>query len=233
MTGWASPLAAAGTSFGDLWQYLADPAHWQGSSGFLARLAQHFAYSAETLVVAAVIALPLGLLAGHTGRGGALVSVLADASRALPTLGMLTAFAIAVGVGLAAAVIPLILLALPSILVNTYVGVRGVDAQLVDAARGMGLRPWQVLWRVEVPVALPLVVLGLRTAALQVVSTATVAAYVGLGGLGRYIIDGEATRNYAELGAGAVVVAAFAIVVEVAFLAAQRLVVSPGLRLPA
>lgn len=223
-------MAAAGTSLGDLFSYLTTSANWEGPAGFLHRLAQHLGYSAETLLVAAVVALPLGLLSGHTGRGGAVLSLLSNTSRALPTLGLLTIFAILIGVGINAAIIPLVFLAIPSILVNTHVGVRSVDRNLVDAAFGMGLTGRQVLWRVEVPVALPLITLGLRTAALQVVSTATIAAFVGLGGLGRYIIDGQASHNFAELGAGAVVVAVLAIVIEALFLLGQRLLISPGLR---
>lgn len=220
--------ASGGTSFLDLFSYIG--AHWGGSDGLLHRLVQHLGYSVEALLLSALIALPLGLLTGHTGRGATVLTLLSNASRALPTLGVLTVFAVLIGVGLDAAIIPLIFIAIPSILVNTYVGVRNVDRALVDAARGMGLRPGQVLWKVEVPVALPLIVLGFRTAALQVVSTATIAAYVGLGGLGRFIIDGQAQRNFAELGAGAVAVAAFAIVTEAVFLAGQRLLVSPGVR---
>ncbi len=223
-------VAAGETSVSGVFSYLTTAANWTGTQGLPHRLVQHLGYSVETLALAAVIALPLGLFTGHTGRGGSVISLLANASRALPTLGLLTIFAIVIGVGLEAAVIPLVVLAVPSILVNTHVGVRGVDPSLVDAARGMGLTGRQVLWRVEFPVALPLVVLGLRTAALQVVSTATIAAYVGLGGLGRYIIDGQATHNFAELAAGALVVAVFAIVTEAVFLLGQRLLVSPGIR---
>jgi osmoprotectant transport system permease protein len=223
-------IVASATSFSGIFSYLTSAANWHGSDGFGIRLAQHLGYSLEALLIGAVIALPLGLLTGHTGRGGALLSVLSNMSRALPTLGLLTIFALVIGVGLEAALIPLVFLAIPAILVNTYVGVRGVDRALVDAAYGMGLTPTQVLLRVELPVALPLIVLGFRTAALQVVSTATIAAYVGLGGLGRYIIDGQASRNFAELGAGALMVAAFAIVTEGLFLLAQRVLVSPGVR---
>jgi osmoprotectant transport system permease protein len=223
-------LAATDHSAGGIWPYLTTASNWHGSHGFGDRLVQHLGYSVEVLAISVAIALPLGLVSGHTGRGGAALSLLANATRALPTLGLLVIFALLIGVGLSAAVIPLVLLAIPSILVNTNVGIRGVDRVLVDAARGMGMRPAQVLWRVEVPVALPLIVLGLRTAALQVVSTATIAAYVGLGGLGRFIIDGEAANNFAELGAGAVVVAVFAIVTEALFILAQRFAVSPGVR---
>jgi len=221
-------LADGSPSFSSLFSYIS--ANWGGDDGVLHRLLQHLAYSAEALGLAALIALPFGLLTGHTGRGGTLLSLLSNASRALPTLGVLTIFAVLIGVGLGAALIPLILIAVPALLVNTHVGIRNVDGRLVDAAKGMGLSPWQVLGRVEVPVALPLIVLGLRTAALQVVSTATIAAYVGLGGLGRFIIDGQATRNFAELGAGALTVAVFAIVIEATFLILQRFLVSPGIR---
>jgi osmoprotectant transport system permease protein len=224
-------LAAGGTSFYDLFSYLG--AHWTGSGGVVHRLVQHLGYSASALAVSAAVALPLGLVTGHTRRGSAVLGLLSNASRALPTLGLLTIFAVLIGVGLDAAIIPLLFIAIPSILVNTAVGIRGVDPVLVDSAKGMGLTPWQVLSRVELPVALPLIVLGFRTAALQVVSTATIAAYVGLGGLGRYIIDGQATRNFAELGAGAVAVVVFAVSVESLFILGQRLVVSPGLRRPA
>ncbi len=220
--------SSGGTSFVDLFSYMGS--HWGGSEGLLHRLVQHFGYSVEALLLSALVALPLGLFTGHTGRGATVLTLLSNASRALPTLGLLTIFAVLIGVGLDAAIVPLVFIAVPSILVNTYVGVRNVDRSLVDAARGMGLKPGQVLWRVEVPVALPLIVLGFRTAALQVVSTATIAAYIGLGGLGRFIIDGQAQRNFAELGAGAVAVAIFAIATEAVFLAGQRLLVSPGVR---
>lgn len=218
------------SSFTGLLRWLTTWSHWTGGSGIEHRLAQHAAYSAEALVLAAAVGLPLGLAAGHTRRGGALLSSLAGAGRALPTLGLLTLFAITVGVGLSAALVPLVLLAVPPILVTSYEGIRGVDPALVEAARGMGLRPRQVLARVELPVALPLVLLGLRTAALQIVSTATIAAFVALGGLGRFIIDGQASRDYAQLGAGAVLVAVFALATEAAFLLIGRLLVSPGLR---
>jgi osmoprotectant transport system permease protein len=226
----ADMIAAAGTSGSDVFSYLTTASNWHGSSGIPERILQHLGYSAEALLLAAAIALPLGLLSGHTGRGGAALSMISNASRALPTYGLLVLFAILIGVGFQAALIPLILLAVPSMLVNTYVGIRDVDRSVVDAARGTGMRGWQVLLRVEVPVALPLIFLGLRLAAIQVVSTATIAAAVGLGGLGRYIIDGQASRNFAELGAGALLVCLFAIVIEAFFLICQRILVSPGVR---
>lgn len=222
---------SGGTSVGGILSYLGTAANWSGSSGFLHRLLQHVGYSGLTILIAIAVALPLGLVTGHTRRGGALLTLVSNTTRALPTLGLLTIFAITIGVGLEAAVVPLLLLAIPAILVNTNVGITSVDQTLVDAAHGMGLTPRQVLWQVEIPIALPLIILGLRTAALQVVSTATIAAYVGLGGLGRFIIDGQGSGNYAELGAGAVVVAVFAISTEALFFAAQRVLVSPGVRI--
>jgi osmoprotectant transport system permease protein len=219
-------IVASSTSLGGLFSYISS--HWGGASGVFDRFLQHLGYSVEILVISVVIALPLGLITGHTGRGGVFLTMLSNVSRALPTLGLLSVFAILIGVGFDAAIIPLVVIAIPSILVNTYVGIRGVDRSLVDAAYGMGLTSRQVLLRVEIPVALPLIGLGLRTAALQVVSTATIAADVGVGGLGRFIIDGNASHNFAELGAGAVSVAVFAIATEGLFLLAQRFVVSPG-----
>jgi osmoprotectant transport system permease protein len=218
------------TSFTDLGSWLTTGSNWTGPGGIGHRLWEHLGYSLEALVIAVAIGLSLGLLTGHTRRFGSVLSSFSNGGRALPTLGLLTLFAIIIGVGLSAALIPLVILAIPPILVNTDAGIRGVDRTLTDAARGMGLRPHQVLFRVEMPVALPLIVLGLRTATLQIISTATIAAFVGLGGLGRFIIDGEASRDYAKLGGGAVVVAMFAILTEAMFLVAQRLIISPGLR---
>jgi osmoprotectant transport system permease protein len=222
---------ATSTSVGRIVSYLGTAANWSGSSGFLHRLLQHVGYSGATVLIAVAIALPLGLITGHTRRGGSLLTILSNTSRALPTLGLLTIFAVTIGVGLGAAVVPLLLLAIPSILVNTNVGVTSVDPALVDAAYAMGLTSFQVLWQVEIPLAMPLMILGLRTAALQVVSTATIAAYVGLGGLGRFIIDGQSSGDFAELGAGAAVVAVFAIATEGLFFLAQRVLVSPGVRI--
>lgn len=223
-------MIAASSSLSGIISYLTTGANWHGDGGFLIRLVQHLLYSAAAVAISAAIALPLGLYTGHTRRGGTVLSLLSNASRALPTLGLLVLCAFLIGVGFQAAIIPLVFLAVPSMLLNTSVGIQSIDPALIDASYGMGLRPRQVLFRVEVPVALPLIVLGLRTAAIQVVATATIAAYVGLGGLGRYIIDGEAQRNFAKLGAGAVLVAGFAIATEGVFLLVQRLVVSPGLR---
>ncbi|WP_169947402.1 ABC transporter permease [Microbispora sp. H11081] len=214
-----------------LFGFFGDASRWSGPDGIPVRLLEHLEFSAAAFLIAALVAVPLGMLIGHTGRGALLVVVAANAARALPTLGLLVLVVLLAGVGTVLPVlIPLVVLAIPPILVNTYEGVRGVDADLRDAAYGMGLRGRQVLFRTLTPVALPLILLGLRLAAIQVVSTATVAAFVGLGGLGRFIIDGLATKTYESVIGGAVLVAGLALAVQFAFVLLDRVVVSPGVR---
>ncbi|MBB4918747.1 ABC transporter permease [Streptosporangium saharense] len=211
--------------------FFGDPANWSGPDGIPVRLTEHLQFSTVALLLAMLVALPLGLWIGHTGRGALLVVLSANAARALPTLGLLVLVVLLAGLSTDLPVlIPLVALAVPPILVNTYEGVRGVDPDLRDAAYGMGLRGGQVLGRVLVPVALPLILLGLRLAAIQVVATATVAAFVGLGGLGRYVVDGFATNDYPRTLGGAVLVALLALLVQLVFVLIQRLLVSPGVR---
>lgn len=213
------------------WRWLTAAAQWHGSDSIPARILEHLYYSGISLVVAAVIAVPLGLLIGHTGRGTFAVVNLANAWRSLPTLGLLVLAVITLGLSSSlASILALVVLAIPPILVNTYEGVAGVDADLKDAARGMGMTPWQLVRKVEIPVATPLIMLGLRTGAIFVVATATIAAYVGLGGLGRYIIDGLAVSNYAEVAGGAALVVVLALAVQAAFAGLRRAVVPAGLR---
>ncbi|MET8863240.1 ABC transporter permease [Nonomuraea sp. NPDC004580] len=218
------------TSFlGWLGDFFGDPANWSGTGGIPARLLEHLEFSALALLLAALVAVPLGLLIGHTGRGEVLVVVTANLARALPTLGLLVMFVLLLGTAsIWPVIIPLVLLSVPPILVNTFEGIKGVDPELRDAAYGMGLRGGQVLGRVLVPVALPLILLGCRLSAIQVVATTTVAAYTGLGGLGRYVIDGFATKDYASVVGGSVLIVLFALVVQVLFALAQRVAVSPG-----
>lgn len=209
--------------------FFTDPANWSGPAAIPHRLLEHLAYSLAALALAALIGIPLGLLIGHTGRGGLIVVLSANLARALPTLGLLVLLVLILGTASVWPVlIPLVALAVPPILVNTFEGVRGVDPDLRDAAYGMGLRGPQVLGRVLVPVALPLILLGLRLAAVQTVATAAVAAYVGLGGLGRYIIDGLATRDYAQVVGGSLLIVLFALAAQAVFTVVQRLTVSPG-----
>ncbi|MEU2924346.1 ABC transporter permease [Streptomyces sp. NPDC048304] len=210
--------------------FFSDSAHWHGYDGIPTRVAEHVKYSLEALLFAALIGLPIGLVTGHYGRGGNALALIATAGRALPSFGLLVLMFIWIGFGLLPVMIPLVVLAVPPILVTTYEAMRSVDPSPVDAARGMGMSEARVLFQVELPVALPLVLSGLRTAAIQIVSTATIAAYVSLGGLGRYIIDGLYQKNYEKVVGGATLVAGLALTTLVVFWAASRITVSPGVR---
>ncbi|WP_320781264.1 ABC transporter permease [Streptomyces sp. CRN 30] len=210
--------------------FFSDSAHWHGYDGIPQRLWEHVQYCLLALAVAAAIGLPVGLVTGHTGRGGNALAFVATAARALPSFGLLVLIVVTWGFGLVPVLIPLVVLAVPPILVTTYEAVRSVDPAPVDAARGMGMRESGILLRVELPVALPLILSGMRSAAIQIVSTATIAAYVSLGGLGRYIVDGLYQRDYEKVVGGATLVAVLALVTLGLFWAAGRTAVSPGVR---
>jgi osmoprotectant transport system permease protein len=205
-------------------------ANWHGSGSIPQQLVAHLGYSGLPLLIAALIAVPAGVLIGHTGRGAVFVVNVANAWRAIPTLGLLILLAVFLGFSPITWLLPLVVLAIPPILVNAYEGVAGVDESVKDAARGMGMTPWQQVTRVEVPNAIPLILVGLRTAAIFVVATATIAAYVGLGGLGRFIIDGLASDQYGPVAGGALLVVILAIVVLALFAGLSRLVIPAGLR---
>jgi osmoprotectant transport system permease protein len=212
--------------------YLFDGGNWgwtaPGSIPHL--LLQHIEYTVVTVAISALIALPIGLVIGHTNRGALLAINIGNAGRSLPTFGLLSLIVTLVGIGTIPVLVALIVLAVPPILASTYAGIRSVDRSAVDAAVGMGMRPLQVVFRAEVPMALPLIISGLRSAILQVCATATVAAYVGLGGLGRLLIDGLSVNEYDRVFAGAVLVALLAIALDLSGAAVQRAVVSPGVR---
>ncbi|MFI6657961.1 ABC transporter permease [Streptomyces sp. NPDC050523] len=210
--------------------FFSDNAHWHGYDGIPTRLREHIQYSLIALAIAAAIGLPVGLLTGHTGRGGNSVAFVATAGRALPSFGLLVLMFVLLGLGQTPVMIPLVVLAVPPILVTTYEAVRSVDPSPVDAARGMGMAEPRILFQVELPVALPLILSGLRSAAIQIVSTATIAAYVSLGGLGRYIVDGLYQRNYEKVVGGATLVAVLALVTLGFFWLVARFTVSPGVR---
>ncbi|KII00136.1 ABC transporter permease [Streptomonospora alba] len=214
----------------DVASWFAQPEQWSGPGGIPVRFAEHLYYSLLALLAAAVIAIPVGLLTGHTGRGGFAAISLANFARALPTIGVLTLVVLGMGLGLVPVLVALVALAVPPVLVNTYEGVRGVDPQLTDAARGMGMRGREVLWSLEIPMAMPLILLGLRTAAIQVVSTATIAAYVGIGGLGRFIVDGQSQQIIEQILGGALLVVLLALAVTTLFALLRRRVIAPGLR---
>jgi osmoprotectant transport system permease protein len=194
--------------------YLFTAENWAGPVGLAARTLEHLEYTAAAVAVSALVAIPLGLIVGHTGRGTLVVVSLVNALRALPTLGVLLLAVLLWGLGLVPPIVALMLLGIPPMLAGTYAGVAAVDRTVVDAARSMGMSELQVLFRVEVPNALPLIMGGLRTATLQVVATATVAAYASLGGLGRYLIDGIKVRQFHIALVGALMVAALALILD-------------------
>lgn len=197
--------------------------------GVVARLLEHLEYTGLAVGLALLLALPLGLVLGHYGRGGFLAVALSNLGRAVPTLGVLVLLAISpLGQSKEAVVYALALFAVPPLLTNTYVGMREVDPEAVEAARGMGMSPGQVLRRVELPLAFPLIAAGLRTAVLQVLATAVLAAAIGLGGLGRYLIDGLGSQDDTQVLAGAILVAGLALVVEVLLAGLQRAVDPTG-----
>jgi osmoprotectant transport system permease protein len=212
------------------WDWVTDPANWHGPGSIPQQLLAHLGYSGLPLLIATLIAVPAGVIIGHTGRGAAVVINVANAWRAIPTLGLLTLLFVLLNFSLLTWLLPLVALAIPPILVNTYEGVAGVDAGVRDAARGMGMTTWQQVLGVELPIALPLILVGLRTSAVFTVATATIAAYIGLGGLGRFIIDGLASNEYGPVAGGALLVVALAVIVLAVFTGLSWLLVPAGLR---
>ncbi|MDR0284857.1 MAG: ABC transporter permease [Propionibacteriaceae bacterium] len=209
-------------NLGETFTWLAT--HWAGPGGIGARLAQHLLLTLAVVAVAAIVALPLGVLIGHTHKGAAVVGASVGAARAIPTLGLLTLFGLALGIGLRAPVLALVILALPSLLAGAYAGVETVPPAVVEAARAVGLSETQIVWRVELPLGAPVIIGGLRAATLQVVSTATLAAYIADTGLGRFLFIGLKSRDYAQMVGGAILVIALALILEVTLAATQRLV---------
>ena len=215
----AAPLS----SWSQFIHYLTTAHNWAGESGVLHRLEQHVALTAVAVVIAAAIALPIGLGLGHLGRGGTIAINVTNVGRAIPTFAVLTLLTLSpVGIGNTSTVIALVLFALPPLVTNAYVGIDTVDRDVRDAARGMGMSGGQVFRRVELPLAMPLLMAGVRIATVQVVATATIAALVGAGGLGRLVTDGLSSHNQGELLTGAFVVAVLAVLVETALGLVQR-----------
>jgi osmoprotectant transport system permease protein len=194
--------------------YIFTAANWGGRAGLAARIGEHLQYTVVAVAVAALIAIPIGLIIGHTGRGTFVVVTGVNALRALPTLGVLLLGVLMWGLGLVPPTVALMLLAIPPLLAGTYAGIANVDRTVVDAARSLGMTETRVLLRVEVPNALPLILGGLRSATLQVVATATVAAYASLGGLGRYLIDGIKVRQFYIALVGALMVTVLALLLD-------------------
>ncbi|WP_327372235.1 ABC transporter permease [Streptomyces sp. NBC_01217] len=212
----------------DAWSWLTTQAHWSGDGGIWNRLGQHLFLTVVCLLISCLIALPVALVLGHLGRGGALAVNLSNIGRAVPTFAVLVLLLLTPigGHGEWPTVIALVLFAVPPLLTNAYVGMREVDRDVVRAATGMGMTGRQLMLGVEVPLALPLILTGVRIAAVQLVATATLAALAGGGGLGRIITAGFNLASTAQVVAGAVLVAVFALIVEGLFVAAQRL--APG-----
>lgn len=201
-------------TFLDALAWIADPANWGGGQGIAARLLQHLAVTAVAVLVAAALAIPLGILIGHTRRGRGVVVALAGAVRAIPTLGLLTLLALLMGIGVEAPLLALVALAVPSLLAGAYAGIESADPAAVDAARAMGMSEMQIVRSVELPLGAGVLVGGLRAATLQVVATATLAAYTADTGLGRYLFIGLKSRDYPQMLAGAILVALLALVLD-------------------
>lgn len=223
------------TFFLEIANWLADPRHWTGTDGIPNRIGEHLLLSGLTALVATLIALPLGVLFGHINRGGFIAINVANLGRALPSLALLAlmlplALSLKLGLGFWPTFLALVPLGIPAILTNSFVAVRQVDPDIVEAGRGMGFREDQVLRQLELPIGLPLILAGVRNSAVAIVATATLGALVSGGGLGRYIVDGLARQEYPRLFVGALLVALLSVAVEVSFGALERVLVSPGLR---
>lgn len=214
-----------------VWRWFADPTHWSGSEGIPQRLAEHVQLSAESVAVGAIIALPIGIVLGHYGRFGNLAINISNVGRAVPSFGLLVIAFQVFGLGDLPIVISLAALAIPPMVTNSYVGLSEVDPDVKEAARGMGYRELTQLLRVELPLAIPLVMAGIRTSAVQVVATATLAAIIAGGGFGRFVIDGIAQQNYQMMFAGALLVALLAIATELSLSGLERVLVPRGIRL--
>ncbi|WP_300678393.1 ABC transporter permease [Nocardioides sp.] len=209
--------------FDEGWTWLTTSTQWHGEDGIPHRVLQHLGYTGLTLLIAAVIAVPLGLWIGHTGRLRGVAVVVSGALRALPTLGLVTFVVLWRGFGLTPPITALVVLAIPPLLAGAYAGLEAVDRNTVDAARALGMTEWQILTKVEIPLASRLIIGGFRSAVLQIIATATVAAYPGLGGLGRYLIDGLAVRDYAQMVGGSMVLIVLALAFDALFAGVQRL----------
>jgi osmoprotectant transport system permease protein len=224
--------------------FLTDGASWQGETGIPNRVLEHVLLAAISVLVASAVALPLGAYIGHTGRLQLLGVNLANIGRAIPAYALMVML-LPVMLGLAPVLgydprlglrflpifLAMVLLAIPPILVATYAGLAEVDRDVTESGRAMGLRERQVLMRIEVPLALPVIVGGFRIAILQVIATATIGAYLAGGGLGRYIIDGVARRDDGMLYAGVLLVAGLAVGTDLLLSWLQRRLTPPGVRI--
>jgi osmoprotectant transport system permease protein len=216
----------------EAFQWLFSPERLVGSNPIPLRLEEHLFYTFISVVIAALIAVPLGFFIGHTGKGRDFAVGLSGAARALPSFGLILFLVLLIGVAQVqlqiAAITAFVLLAIPSILAGAYAGIEAVDRRVIDAARSVGMTEWQILWKVEVPIGLPLLIGGLRAATLQVVATTTLAAYVGLGGLGIYIFRGLPLQRYDEMLGSALLIAALALTLDAIFALIQQFAIPRG-----
>jgi osmoprotectant transport system permease protein len=215
--------------------WLASPAHWMGTDGIPTRVGEHLVLSGAALAAAVAVGLPAGVLLGHFGRGAVAVINVANVGRAIPSMAILAfalpvAFRFGLGLGFWPTVLMLVPLGVPLVLINSYVALRSVDRDTVEVARGLGMRTWQVLRDVELPLAAPIILGGVRNAAVTIVATATLGALVASGGLGRYIVDGLARQEQERLFVGALLVALLSVGTEVAFALLERIVVPREIR---
>lgn len=218
--------------FTDAIAWMLAPEQWTGRYALPVLLGEHLALTGISVLIAAIIALPAGWLIGHTGRGREIAVAVSGAARAIPSFGLMVLLVLLIGVLRVpeAAITTFVLLAIPSLLAGAYTGLEAIDRRVIDAARAMGMTEWQIFWKVEVRLGLPLLVGGIRAALLQVIATVTIAAYIGLGGLGWPIIQGIPLRRFDQVLAGAVIVAVLALVVDLLLAAAQQAAVPRGLR---
>lgn len=212
--------------------WLFSPDRWEGSYALPILLGQHMYFTLISVLIAAIIAVPLGWLIGHTGKGREVAVAVSGAARAIPSFGLMVLLVLLLGVLRIpeAAIITFVLLAIPSLLAGAYTGLEAIDRRALDSARAMGMTEWQVFWKVEVPLGLPLLVGGLRAALLQVIATVTIAAYINLGGLGQPIIQGIPLREFDQVLGGAILVAVLALVVDLLLALAQQAAVPAGVR---
>ena len=215
---------------GSVIAWFSSPGHWTGPGGVPTRLLEHVQISAEAMAVAILVALPIGIALGHLHRFGNAAINVSNVGRAIPSFAILVIAFEIFGLGNIPAFVALTLLAIPPMLTNSYIGVRDVDAEVLDAARGMGMRVRRLVFGVELPLAIPLIMAGVKTSAVQVIATATLAAIVAGGGLGRYILDGLGQRDDIQVFAGALLVALLALAVELSLSGLEQILIPRGLR---
>ncbi|CAN5120197.1 ABC transporter permease [soil metagenome] len=213
--------------FGQAFAWIAQ--NWTGSSGVAVLLGDHLVLTVISIVIAVVIATPIGLFIGHTGRGRAGAILVSNAARAIPTLGLFSILTVAMGIGILPPIIVFVILGIPPMLAGAYAGIESVDRGPIDAARAIGMTEWQILLRVEIPLATALLIGGLRATTLQIVATVALASYFGHDSLGSLVFTGIATRDYVQMIAGAIMIAALALIIDGLLALVQRFAVPRGI----